>query len=908
MRILLIFIIILAASFKLKAAEELDNINLILPISYEDTSSSTQTIKSKIKVEIGSLINIDLKKKVATQVAPFAKDLNPYFSAPNELDNFIDKIVTTGKDTIIGSNLTDSKLILFYQHLGNKLVGGIGDKILNLKGVKDPGRRSLWLKKILDPFNTCISKSNNSQYDAGHCMSALTSSLVPNLGLSLVYELTRTNLNSTLPENKRAAFDTEQVNIYKECVNKTPLQSNDVNTCALQTMRSGIIKVIDDKFSGVINNSSSSKEKANSIKKIVWPLFNSCTNEAQKLDQFMTCFDNLIKLTGEQLVKDKIITNPSVTLLFPPEEVTKLAEEKVQKFEQCIDKQKRDNKRKNGMLDSDTCANGITNDVAYLVAKESVRRKAMENKLSDSDTDQLIKLYVDQNFMSCLKAIPGTENLNNCSGKLKTNIATNLATNKIRLSASGKMSQEETEAMIDKLVAQNFTACLGKAPTDEKLNECATSLTKEATKTIVIAYEKKQLKEQLDANFTPDLVKTVEDNFVACVDQVYPHETLSKNLDECTKQYSLGFARTLGELKINFLMKTVLGLEGFNKQKNDIDDELLSKYNKCLDDLKDIDMQNGLLQKLTVCTNGLQQNTTRFIAEAVNIWMDSDKKDALTLLIKNDFAGFVPCLGSLLPPTPYTEEIQKNVASILKPMALVISNYIEYSPEDAKRTLDQIINKLSHDLRDVSSNPKSQQELIDLLYANGALDQFLKSMVQSQVKTSLEHVPESELPKNIRSILLEKENYDKIFATEEGKTVKDLVMEKILKPMLMNQESLKSPKMIAAMDFTKDKIIKMLVNSPSFGDQIIKDSIQNQINNMGGFTHFMAKILYGRNALDWEKVRTTSYGKSAEDYIREHLLLPKFKGEVISKSEEKDIMNEAEKLVKTAVKKYDDLL
>ena len=77
------------------------------------------------------------------------------------------------------------------------------DKILNTEGVTDQSRRDLWVKKILAPFQTCISKSKNSQYDASHCMDALTTSLVPSIGEGIVYELSRSKLNASLPKNQR---------------------------------------------------------------------------------------------------------------------------------------------------------------------------------------------------------------------------------------------------------------------------------------------------------------------------------------------------------------------------------------------------------------------------------------------------------------------------------------------------------------------------------------------------------------------------------------------------------------------------------------------------------------------------------------------------------------------------------
>ena len=1027
MKILLTFTIVLIASFSLKA-DELDNISLILPTPYARPSSASQTIKSGLKILIGNIINVDIKKEVEKKIAPFNKDLVAYFPASGELSNFIDKTVTAAINVTVKNDLSERGLIAFYQQLGTKLIGGIADKILSTEGVTDPARRTLWVNKMLAPFNACIRTSKNSQYDASHCMDALTSSLVPSAGVGLVYELSRSNLNSSVPEKDRPAFDAQQVLLYKQCMSKTNSEAKDVKDCALSAMRTGVLKVTDTKLTATIKGAASSADSAKNIKATVWKDFQPCINASAKVEQFMGCIDNLVEDTGVQLVQNQILTNPSVKANLSNSEITKLVTDEVSSFKKCIANQKAYNKRKDGMLDTDECANTVTNEVtynvviksladsakdsfktdpkmasdtakdgvkllnqcwsneqdatqkesclrktvisfankiasikldksipnqlaikkdltrdsikdfttcleknlpknissadnlstqtaictnqltrnvAYNVAKESVRQKALESKLSQSDTEKLIKLYVDQKFMTCLGTEPTDDKIDNCSGELTTSIATNLATIQIRSNAAGKVTPEETEVMVNKLVNQNFKSCLGSKPSDATLDNCVATLTKDATKSIVLAYEKKQLKEQLNADFSPAQLKEIDDKFVACVDKTPADKDASKKLDECTKQFSLGFAKVLGELKINSLMRSVLGSEDYNKQKKDID-KLLGKYNTCIDNLQKVDMQDGLLDKLTVCTDGLQQDATKFITENVNIWMSTDTKDALALLIKGEFANFIPCLGGLLPASPYNPKMEENVESILKPLMLIISDYIEYDPENAKKTLDEIIRKLSGDLRDVATNSKSQDELIDMLYQNGALDQFLKSMVQSQVKTALAKIPESELPKNIRAMLLDKNNFDKIFSTPEGKAIKDAVMEKILKPALKGQKDMKSPEMTAAMDSVKDKVVQLLVRSPSFGDQIIKGSIQSQINNMGGATRIFAKIFYGKNALDWEKVRTTPDGKLAEDYIRDHILLPKFQGKEISKEEEQNISAEAEKLVTKAVKKYRD--
>jgi hypothetical protein len=348
-------------------------------------------------------------------------------------------------------------------------------------------------------------------------------------------------------------------------------------------------------------------------------------------------------------------------------------------------------------------------------------------------------------------------------------------------------------------------------------------------------------------------------------------------------------------------MTSVLGTAGVNASKSDMQD-IMTKYNACLDDLNKFSLEDGLLDKLSFCTDELQRRGLNLVTNAVNEWMSSEQKDAATLMVKNEFARFLPCLGGLLPSQPYSQKLQGNVDSILKPTAMIIAQYIEYNPENAKESLDQIIKKLSGDLKDVATNPASRKELIDMLYQNGALDQFLKSMVRGQVKDSVGKMSEEDMPSSLKDYLSNKDTIDKVFASEDGKAIKDMVMEKILKPVLMEQADLKSPLMTAGMDSVKEKVIKTLVYSPHFGDEVLKKSIQAQIDNQNFFVKLAARVAYGSQSMNWEVVRKTPQGQIAETYIRENVLMPKMKGQAQTREEEAKIKAESERLVKEAVK------
>ena len=157
---------------------------------------------------------------------------------------------------------------------------------------------------------------------------------------------------------------------------------------------------------------------------------------------------------------------------------------------------------------------------------------------------------------------------------------------------------------------------------------------------------------------------------------------------------------------------------------------------------------------------------------------------------------------------------------------------------------------------------------------------------------------------DIRAALLKRENFEEIFNSKEGSKIKDIVMSKVLKPVLIDNVDTNNAAYRASLGAIKDSVVQVLVDAPSFGEKVIVLGIQKQISEMNGVKKFFAKALYGENALEWEKVRTSADGKKAEAYLKEHILIPKFKGTVINETEQQRIYTEAEKLVTNAVKTY----
>jgi len=795
--------------------------------------------------------------------------------------------------------------------------------------------------------------------------------MVPSAGVGLVYELSRTNLNSALPEKERAPFNASLVNMYKTCMAKTKSQASDVKNCALGSMKTGVLKVTDTSLSKTIDEKAASKESASSIKKSVWPTFNTCISSVTDgkgayTDQFMGCIDNLVVSTGTLLVKEKISSTPAVTSVMVPAEVNKLAKDKSEKFKKCAEEQKKKNVRKDGMLNIDVCENTITNEVTYQVVSQTLRSTATTSlkddktkslKLGNEGVAILDKCWNNNQSESareaCLrktilsfsgnlatvkldKAIPAdmenksqltqtsvaklagcldkelpvnisnsddlSKRIDLCSSRLTKGVAMTVAEHQIRSTAKDTLTPAQTEKLVLDLVKNEFEKCLGESPSDESLDKCSDaliiksarqitslgfekevngylqkngglsafgltqidvdefirklntqtqscldkkappgkamdqvgncaktsikqialyfgdlqfnkalgdmykgrdadrkaleikfkenlnrcldlksspefsigdytknlyacsdkisasttlevgedqinknlaeylkdrpgqnnaalradikkkiigtfkacmsstpadkqdqcidSMKREATQTIVLNFGRQETKAQLNAEQIPDELKPVENELTKCTSKPLSGDALAAHLDECTKQFALNFAKELGTLKLNHLLKSALGTEEFQAQKKNID-EVITKYTSCLNDLKKISMNDGLTDKLNFCTNMLEQRGTAIVRNSINSWMSSEQKDAATMMVKREFSAFIPCLSMLLPSSPYTPIMEKNVDSLLKPVAEMFAQYIEYDPGSAKGTLDGMLKKLSGDLHDV---------------------------------------------------------------------------------------------------------------------------------------------------------------------------------------------------------------
>lgn len=547
------------------------------------------------------------------------------------------------------------------------------------------------------------------------------------------------------------------------------------------------------------------------------------------------------------------------------------------------------------------CSDKLTKNVALTVADAEVRN-TLKGKMTNAEIDKVIAKHVTKDFATCLGQKPSDKQIDICSDNLKVAVSEKVLDLNISqyLADRPGVDLSKRRSEIKSNLIENLKSCLKSS---KNKDGCTDELQKDADRKIVLAFGRTELSAQLSTDEVPSKIKPIESEFLDCTKSDLKGDALSKHLDECNKKFAIEFARTLGDIKLKYLLGKAIGTEELAKQDKELN-AIVGRYNQCLDKLYQISMDDGLTDKLAICTTELERHALGLVRSNLNNWMSTEQKDATTIAVKNEFAGIIPCLSVLMPSSPYSQSLQNNAESVLKPVAALMAQYIEYSPENARLSLKEIISRLARDLNETGGTDKAKAGLLDLLYKNGALDQFIKSMVRGKVKDAFATLSENDLPKELRDMLVTKENFDAIFDTPEGKSIRDFVHETILKPALIDGAEMSGPAVKTNLEQVNNKVVKMLIMSPRFGDQIVKSGIQKQIDNMGFLTKTFAKVLYGKDNLVWEKVRMSDAGKAAEAYIKENVLLPKFSGKPMSPEEEKRVNAEAEKLVTEAVKKF----
>ncbi|NUM89728.1 MAG: hypothetical protein HUU37_11025, partial [Bdellovibrionales bacterium] len=312
--------------------------------------------------------------------------------------------------------------------------------------------------------------------------------------------------------------------------------------------------------------------------------------------------------------------------------------------------------------------------------------------------------------------------------------------------------------------------------------------------------------------------------------------------------------------------------------------------------------QEPALGKVTMgasrCAERLQSEAVSLVQGRIREWVAEPSDTEVDRRLADLFISGVPCLDGLMPQEEHVSSVAE---SSLKATMTVIVKSLKYDPGKSMEQLPGVLAGLITDLQKLGSE-QARRNLVDNLVRSGMLDQIIKSIVRSTLIDTLKSSADALDPKLVQS-LTSRATLDLVFAdAEQMGRLRTMVAKGMLEPMLLQGASLDSPVVTAANNEVKREVSMQLVNSDHFGSAIIGFTVQQKIDAMGGFTRFFARVLYGENSLDWQKVRATPLGRTAEAYIRDAVLKPKFFQEPISQEEEAIRMAKAEEMVTAAVK------
>ncbi len=551
----------------------------------------------------------------------------------------------------------------------------------------------------------------------------------------------------------------------------------------------------------------------------------------------------------------------------------------------------------------DSCLRDSVQRFALLIARSEleVQAKDLQESRNNVVNEQM------QSLQGCLDhANKAAENLSAFTTALDR------CTFELRRSASlaigSALSSEEANRQLgnDDVVKPyqlSFAQCLKEETVSEQdLKKCVDSFKIQVTREIVNATVRKEVAANLGKfEQLPEPFRSMEESYSKCANQV-PSENLDENLNACTRDQVLRVTSEIAERKLTPALKSTLG----SKEYEIIHPEVMkakARFDACLNGFRKELVMARVTAGAGSCANQLQADAVGLVQRRIREWVADPDDTPEDRRLADLFISGVPCLDGLMPSDgPMSEGAQEAVDSSLKATMALIVKSLKYDPKKSADQLPDVLIGLIQDLKKLGSD-QARRNLVANLIQSGMLDQLIKSVVRSNLIDTFKEIPaEDRLDPRFVQALTSVSNLEKVFAQpEQMERLRTMVAKGVLEPILLQGASMDSAVIQAANNEIKREVTMQLVNSEHFGNAIIGFTVQQKLDNMGAFTRFFARILYGDDSLDWQKVRSTSEGREAEEYIRNSLLKPKFFSEKIS--DEADRMAKAEDLVTKAVKK-----
>jgi hypothetical protein len=441
-----------------------------------------------------------------------------------------------------------------------------------------------------------------------------------------------------------------------------------------------------------------------------------------------------------------------------------------------------------------------------------------------------------------------------------------------------------------------FLDCVGDVEAEDAngLDNCAKNLQREATQSIAIDAGRQRAMAVLATDKLPQEIIHLEVKFNACI-------TGKSVADDCAKDYARSLAKFLAGIKMRQSLADVLGKDRYLATLPAA--EAAEKdFTVCVDAKYVAPLDDKFLGSLDKCSKKLEERIVGFIQTQFVDEMESSKQGA-EAQVNHDLAVAIPCLGDLMPGTPIESAIVNlDPESFLVDFAKMIGDFINYDVEKAGMDYQVVLSQLLKDM-EAAGPVAAREKLLKLLIDRGMVDRLLKSMVRSRILENLKALPaEDRLTPELEKTLSDRATVEKALTPEIMAELRPMITEKILKPMLLEGKGMSDPKVSAAMNMLEAKVMGSLIDSPHFGDLIIKDKIQQNIDQSTNmFTRFAGRLFAGYQTFTWSEAREKPAGKEAEAFLRDQIIHPRLSGQQIP--DYKARMDKVSAMVKEALKK-----
>lgn len=755
---------------------------------------------------------------------------------------------------------------------------------------------------------------------AGEKKSTCLKDSISTLSLDIANEKIKKELPKENPETLKIRKDL--TGEFGKCLNSNltgdvasdSKLTDKIADCTGELTRNSAMKIAQYQLSEIMGDKFNGTEKAHIINKHVYLDLDKCLGKSPDEKTLAKCIEGLkknasIDVAGLSFSEeiDKFIKNGGGKdrLGIKTSDVQKLKIKLKKDLNECIELVK----ATDPMPEINQCIKGRIKELALTLGGYQFNSSA--SPLYSGREDVLEGFYTTFNndFSTCLSKAEGIENdlnsymnnLTGCTNDISSQTMENMGRDQIDFALKQNLkdrpgvSREKQRQELSINLLAPFKECLVK---EVKKENCINNLKTDATQKVVEQYAHNEVEFQLNTKEIPPSLLNILNEFQKCMSRTEKGD--NKAQDNCVKNFAIKFASGLGELKVKSILTSTLGSADYHLNEKQID-EVLKDYNKCLRNLSVKERVNEVTGGVTACIASLQEAAENIVKKTASSWISTTSPFEE---INATIASSLPCFAGLIPASPYSGGLKGNVDSALKPVAIIIGQYLDYNITEAKNDLPVVLEKLLKDL-DEGESLAARSNLVDTLVETGALDQLIKAIVLDKVKTGLKDIPDSELPKEVKDKISKKENLNSIFEGDTAKAIRELVASTILRPVLIDGEKMTGEKVSLATKSVTSKVTEALATSDKFGKEIIQASVQNKINQMGSVKSFFGKLIYGKDAFQWSNVRSTSKGVIAEAYITKSILLPKLRGEEISPQELEKINKRAEELVTEAVKNYD---